>query len=98
MKKEICNYSVVILDDTYTIVSDESEDHVMNAANYVHILMQDYVKKMPHVPLKTLAVFTSLQLASLVLKHEAVLHEQASKHDSLLSFIDGSIKRDSAQV
>lgn len=98
MKKEMQNYAVVILGDTYTIASDESENHVIDAANYVHILMQEYVEKMPHIPLKTIAVFAALKMASTVLKHENVLHEQAMKHDSLLLLIESQIKRSSTQV
>lgn len=97
MKKEIRSYSVVILGDTYTIASDEPEEHVVEAANYVHILMQEYVSKMAHIPLKTVAVLAALKLASTVLKHEVALQEQAVKHESLLSLVDGQVKRSSIQ-
>ncbi len=97
MKKEIHNYSVVILGDSYTIASDESEEHVFEAANYVHMLMQEYVSKVPHVPLKTIAVFAALKLASIVVKQEAALQKQALKHDSLLLLVDGQIKRSAIQ-
>lgn len=97
MKKEIHSYPVVILGDTYTIASDEPEEHVVEAANYVHVLMQEYVGKMPHVPLKTVAVFAALKLASTVLKQEGVLQEQSSKHDSLLLLLEGQIKRSAIQ-
>jgi cell division protein ZapA (FtsZ GTPase activity inhibitor) len=97
MKKEIQSYSVVILGDTYTIASNESEEHVAQAANNVHILMQEYVSKMPHVPLKTIAIFAALKLASTALKQEVALKEQSSKHDSLVLLIEGQIKRSAIQ-
>jgi cell division protein ZapA (FtsZ GTPase activity inhibitor) len=97
MKKDIQSYSVVILGDTYIIASDESEEHVVDAANYVHMLMQEYGGKMPHVPLKTIAIFAALKLASTALKQEATLKTQSSAHDSLLLLIEGQIKRSSIQ-
>lgn len=97
MKKEIHSYTVAILGDSYTIASDEREEHVVEAANYVHILMQEYASKMPHMPLKTVAVFAALKLASTVLKQEYMLQEQSSKHDSLLLLLEGQIKRSAIQ-
>lgn len=97
MKKEIHNYSVVILGDTYTIASDESEEHVAEAANYVHILMQEYMSKAPHIPLKTMAIFAALKLASTVLQREAALQDQSDKQDALLLLVEGQIKRSAIQ-
>jgi len=97
MKKEIHNYPVIMLGDTYTVASDESEEHVVEAANYVHMCMQEYAAKASHLPVKTIAILTALKLASVVLKQEKVLHQHASKHDSLLLFIDGQFKRGAVQ-
>lgn len=97
MKKEIHNYTVVILGDSYTIASDESEEHVAEAANYVHMLMQEYVSKAPHIPLKTIAVFAALKLASTVLQHESALQTQADKQDALLLLVEDQIKRSTIQ-
>jgi len=97
MKKEIHNYTVVILGDSYTIASDESEEHVAEAANHVHMLMQEYMSKAPHIPLKTLAVFAALKLASTVLARETALQEQSDKQDALLSLVEGQIRRSAIQ-
>lgn len=97
MKKEIHNYTVIILEDSYTIASDESEEHVAEAANYVHVLMQEYVSKAPHIPLKTIAVFAALKLASTALQHEAALKSQENKQDALLLLVEGQIKRSAIQ-
>lgn len=97
MKKALHNHSIQILDDTYVIVSDEPEDHVAEAANYVHLLMQEYVTKAQHLPLKTVAVFTALKLASALLKHEKQLREHAVKHNTLLTVIENQIKRGTMQ-
>jgi cell division protein ZapA (FtsZ GTPase activity inhibitor) len=97
MKKEIRNYTVVILGDTYTIASDEPEEHVAEAANYVHVLMQEYMSKAPHIPLKTVAIFAALKLASTVLQHEAALQAHADKQGALLLLVEGQIKRSAIQ-
>lgn len=97
MKKEIHSYSVIIFGDTYTVASDESEDHVVEAANYVHILMQEYAAKAPHVPVKTVAVFAALKLASMVIGHEKMLNQVDSKHDALVLFIESQLKRGAMQ-
>lgn len=97
MKKELHSYSVVILGDTYIIASDELEEHVAEAANYVHIMMQEYTTKAPHLPLKTIAVLTALKLASSTLKKEQQLHVQEAKQSSLLTLVEGHIKRGTLQ-
>ena len=97
MKREIRSYTVVVLEDSYTIASDESEEHVAETANYVHVLMQEYVSKMPHMPLKTVAVFAALKLASTMLKQEVALQQHTDKQENLLLLVEDQIKRSAIQ-
>ncbi len=88
MKKNVTSYQVVIFGEEYTVGSDESEEHVMRSANFVHALMQDIARKTPGIPLKKLAILVALRLSSKVIKAEEDLHKQSQKNSDMLQYLD----------
>jgi cell division protein ZapA (FtsZ GTPase activity inhibitor) len=88
MKRELKSYRVTILGDEYTIMSDESEEHLVESANYVHVLLQDALRKSPHGLPKKVAVLTSLQLASELRNAQAVTRQQEEKSAELVQSVD----------
>jgi cell division protein ZapA len=61
---------VTIFGETYTLVTDESEEFVRATAAAVDILMTDMAKRMGNVESRKVAVFAALQLASKKLAFE----------------------------
>jgi cell division protein ZapA len=88
MKRELSSYRVVIFGDEYAVISDETEEHVMECANYVHVLMQDLARKAPGTASKKIATLTALKLASKVLIAEEVTKKQEEKSVELVHYID----------
>jgi cell division protein ZapA (FtsZ GTPase activity inhibitor) len=64
MKKEFKSHRVVIVGDEYLIMSDETEEHIVESANHVHILLQEATRKTPSGVPKRLATVAALHLAS----------------------------------
>jgi cell division protein ZapA (FtsZ GTPase activity inhibitor) len=80
-------YSVTIFNDTYTLKSDESHEHVMRAAQTVDAIMQGIAARVDLAPMR-IAVLAALRLASRLQEHEtSVLAQQ----DALGSCIDEAI-------
>ena len=68
-------YIVRILGDDYTIVSDETDSHVMASAKQVNDLMADIIAKVPSANVQKIAVLAALRIAS------DLLHAQGQKED-----------------
>jgi cell division protein ZapA (FtsZ GTPase activity inhibitor) len=64
MMYEKKRYIVHILGEDYTIVSDETDNHVMASAKHVNDLMADIIGKVPSASLQKVAVLTALRIAS----------------------------------
>lgn len=76
MMYEKKRYIVHILGDDYTIISDESENHIMASAKQVDDLMTDIFNKVSSADVKKLAVLAALRIAS------DLLHSQTQKQES----------------
>lgn len=63
MKFEVKKYTVTILGQPYTVVSDESESDVIKASAAVNSLMTEIAHKAPHINNYDRAVLTALKLA-----------------------------------
>lgn len=82
MKKEVNKYIVTILGESYTLLSDESEQDVRKASNQVDILMNEIAHKAPHISNHDRAILVALKLAlALVnLESESENNEQFLKN------------------
>jgi cell division protein ZapA (FtsZ GTPase activity inhibitor) len=81
-------YKVTIFDESYTLVSDESEKHIVDSALQVDKLMSDIARQAGVTDVKKLAVLVALQFSS-ELKH---LKENLEMHnlekDRLATLVD----------
>ncbi len=78
MMYEKKRYTVRILGDDYTIVSDETDNHVMASAKQVDELMADIIGKVPSASTQKVAVLAALRIASDLLH----AHKQRQESDS----------------
>ena len=99
------NYKIVIFQDVYTVLSDESEEHVMQAANLVDLFMQEIAKKSNSTDGKKIAVLAALQIASSLVAleskaqaNDSKLQELAHKADQALNSLSSSGKPDEESI
>lgn len=87
MSTQARKYKVTIFGESYTLVSDEPEQHVVESARNVDSLMSAISRDSGIVDVKKLAVLVSLQLAS-ELRHlktgNEALKNERNRLDSLL--------------
>ena len=78
MTKQTKQYKITILDNEYSLVSDESEQHVRSTVEYVDSLMQEVLEKSRSADQTKVAVLAALQIASelLHLKEEKKRNQQ----------------------
>ena len=88
MTREAKKYNLTILGQAYTIVSDEPESLVMNAASLIDSMMKEIVQKGKHLDGQKAAVLTALQYASKFLAQETTLESIAKRERELLSTIE----------
>lgn len=61
---EAKNYTIDILGDQYSVVSDESSEHIAQTAAYIHALLQDILAHDATMDHKKAVVLTALRIAS----------------------------------
>jgi len=81
-------YTVQILGDEYTLVSDEAEAHVAQAAATVDELMRQLAESLQNVDPKKIAILTALRLASELLLAQESLQEIEQKKFALIDRIN----------
>lgn len=62
---EAKRYTVTIFGETYTVVSDESESHIIETAKMVDSSMHEIAHISGSVDTKKIAVFAALRIASM---------------------------------
>ena len=85
MKQEVKRYTVSILGDSYTLLSDESEIDVLQATSRVDAIMKELTEKIPHVSNYDKAILATLNLA---LRIVALESERENSQISLAKMID----------
>lgn len=86
---EIKKYVLTILDEQYSIVSDESETLVLKAAAKVDSLMREVVEKAPSLDKRKVAILAALRIS---IENERSQQNSKSLDDSL-SCLSVSIDR-----
>jgi cell division protein ZapA len=77
MTKQTKQYKITILDNEYSLVSDESEQHVHSTVEYVNLLMKVVQEKSRLADQTKVAVLAALQIASELLRlQEEKVHNQ----------------------
>lgn len=82
------NYKLTIFGDQYSVVSDESQSQVNQAADMVDKLMQEISAKLSQVDEKRIAVLVALQMASKVLALEHQMETTTEFHKELAERIE----------
>lgn len=81
---EAKNYIVRILNDQYTLCSDESEEHITQSSDLVNLFIRDIIDRNKQMEHKKVAVLAALRMASRLLQMEAELYE-AKKKETVLT-------------
>lgn len=81
-------YTVQILGDEYTLVSDEAEAHIQQTAATVDELMRQLAENLQNVDHKKIAVLTALRLASDLLLAQDSLQAIEEKKLALIDRIN----------
>lgn len=81
-------YKVSIFGESYTLVSDEPEEHLVLAAQHVDELMRQLAEKTGLSDTKRIAVLASLQIACKLKSVEVILEHSARKELELIDHID----------
>ena len=79
---------ITIYGETYSLVTSESEEHLVIAAKMVDSLMREIVNKAPHTEEKKCALLAALRIASKVLLLEAEKEQGALKEQHLIKVIE----------
>jgi len=92
MMYEKKRYIVHILGDAYTIISDETESHVMASAKQVDDLMADIINKVPSADTQKIAVLAALRIASDLLHRQTQIQESDSKIEACIQKIEHALR------
>jgi cell division protein ZapA (FtsZ GTPase activity inhibitor) len=79
---------ISVFGESYTLVSDEPEEHIIVAAQSVDDLMRSIAEKSGISDTKRIAVLAALQLASNIKGLEAVIEHRTQKERQLISSLD----------
>jgi cell division protein ZapA (FtsZ GTPase activity inhibitor) len=90
---KVKKYKVSIFGESYLLVSDETEEHIMAAAQLVDSSMRHIAEKSQIAESKRIAVLVALQCASNVLATKAI-NDQCQQHsDKLIDFVNRELSR-----
>ena len=81
-------YKISVFGELYTLMSDDSQEHVNAVALFVDRLMRESAQQAQLVDSKRIAVLVALQLASRLHHLEASLEHKNQKHSKLVSLIE----------
>ncbi len=85
---DINKYTVSLFGESYTIVSDENEEHLVETSQRVDQMMQDVSRESGITDYRRVAVLAALQLASNVQKLEQQIDDYDSKGQQLVEHIE----------
>jgi cell division protein ZapA (FtsZ GTPase activity inhibitor) len=82
---------VTIFDESYSLLTDESSDHLQKAALLVNSLMKETVQA-GFKDMQKVAVLAALQLASDLLKKEFSVQDHKEKYDRIVEWAQSQDK------
>ncbi len=92
MNRETKNYKVHIFDDEYVLITDESEEHIIQSATAVDSLMKELAQKSRITDAKKLAVLAALRIASKALALENDLIQRTQKEAELIKQLEQNLQ------
>jgi len=91
-------YQLEIFGDNYSLVSDESEEHVISAAQLVDKYMKEIADKVTIKNQQRIAVLAAVRIASILLYKEATLEEQRRYIDNMIEVISKELPNNDASM
>ena len=91
---EAKRYTVSILGDSYTLLSDESGESISKAANMIDVLLREILEKTSIDDPKRAAVLAAFKIASRVVKLEAEKIKEEKKSQEIIGMIDKQIENE----
>jgi len=88
---ETKSYKLSIFGDHYTVVSDESEVHLLESAHMVDMIMKDIAQKSRNPDAKKIAVLAALKVASNLLNIERQQEYDKRGYAELMKLIEKEI-------
>lgn len=88
MKNEAKSYKVIIFEEEYSLISDEKQDHILEAAALVDQMMKELSSHAPRSEKHKLAVLTALQCASRMIQMSESLQERKQYEKELMNRTD----------
>lgn len=85
-------YKVTIFGDSYGLVTDEPEEHVMQTASMVDAHMTEIANRLESVDSKKLAVLAALQIASKLRQAEQAINQGHERNLHLADAIDSALE------
>jgi len=98
MEKSMKAYQLEIFGDNYSLVSDESEEHVISAAQLVDKYMKEIADKVTIKNQQRIAVLAAVRIASILLYKEATLEEQRRYIDNMIEVISKELPNNDASM
>ncbi len=92
MTKDAKKYKITIFGDSFTIVTDESEEHIMHAALRVETQMKELAERLGATDVKRLAMLASFQIVSKLLHLELYLEQENQLASKLHAEIDKALE------
>jgi cell division protein ZapA (FtsZ GTPase activity inhibitor) len=81
-------YTVKILSDSYTLVSDESEKSIMDAASLLINTIEDIRHRAPDIDIKKAIILAGLKIAHQKVLHQDHLDALAYTEQKLIHYIE----------
>lgn len=98
MNKTVKSYQLEIFGDKYSLLSDESEQHVVKSAQLVDKYMREIADKVTVKSQQRIAVLTAVRIASILFYKEAELEEQQLHVDEIVELISRELPDDSSNT
>jgi len=90
INNQLKKYKVSICKENYFLISDESEEHIIQSIELLNNYLKNITDKIPNLELKKVAILAAIQFASKLLKSTQELDHIKIHSEQLTSFIDVS--------
>ena len=84
-------YKVSILGESYSLVSDETEQHIMGVASEVDACLSEMLKKSSSLDGKKCAILIAVQYASLLAKAREQIEQYQAERKHFTRLLDQSL-------
>src|SRR5947209_8700483 len=93
IEKKAQGCKVRILDEEYCLVTNESEQHIVESAQLVDSMLREIMQGSARADEKKIAIVTALRIASRALKSEEEMRILKEKQEVLARTVDQELRR-----